>query len=66
MHSNDKNPSCRLAACTPRDENGGDSSPSVIPDVFNRESSVFSFPFVPEETTLDSRFRRNDRRKKQE
>ncbi len=34
---------------------------SVIPDIFNRESRVFAFSSVGEETTLDPRVRKDDR-----
>ncbi len=34
--------------------------PSVIPDIFNRESRVFSFSLSIKRKTLDSCFRRND------
>ena len=34
--------------------------PLVIPDIFNRESSVFVFPSFVKRTTLDSRLRGND------
>ncbi len=65
MHSNDKNSLCRLAACTPRDENGMPenrcrhkghylSSSTLVPDSIgdprrSMGSSVFALFFVREE-----------------
>ena len=40
-----------------------DISPSVIPDIFNRESRVFVFLFARRKA-LDPRVRKGDRRKK--